>query len=81
MNNGIDNKIIRLKNVQNRLSKLLDNMRNEDIKEINDVWQDKNSVLFIDQLNNVFLNINSLISMIDDTIKDVSRTDSNGGLL
>ena len=81
MNNELDFRISRLKNIQSELSKELDNIRNVDRHEGDEVWKDKNSAIFLDELETVCANIESAIAKIDDTIKEISKTSNNGGIL
>ena len=79
MNNSELNVINNLKNIKIELSNINESMRKDDVSEINDFWNDKNADLFVDEINNVNLDIDKLISKINDTIKDVSKTSFNGG--
>ena len=81
MNGNVDNKITKLKNIQSKLSSISDTMKNDDKESINEVWKDRNSELFLEELDSVRANIDSLIAKIDETIKELAKTSNNGGLL
>ena len=81
MNGNVDNKITKLKNIQSKLSSISDTMKNDDKESINEVWKDRNSELFLEELDSVRANIDSLIAKIDETIKELAKTSNDGGLL
>ncbi|MBR4178221.1 MAG: hypothetical protein IKR57_02590 [Bacilli bacterium] len=81
MNGNVDNKITKLKNIQSKLSSISDTMKNDDKESINEVWKDRNSELFLEELDSVRANIDSLIAKIDETIKELAKTSNDGGVL
>ena len=56
-------------------------MKNDDKESINEVWKDRNSELFLEELDSVRANIDSLIAKIDETIKELAKTSNDGGVL
>ena len=79
MNDDIIVKINKFKNIQNEIDAIKKGIEINDIAKINDIWNDKNTDIFIQKLLLVNKSLDEFSKKIDNTIDILKLSTKNEG--